>query len=180
MRTTTTLLARLALAFGVSGTLATFAFASQQPAVVVQDDDITIRGCVGRAPTVTEKFTGDPVLVWTRSDIMLSSALAVSAGQTAPLAERVFYWLEDDDDLSKHVGRLVEVKGDLGDFKQGEVEIDRDGDYTKIEMKIGGKTEKATVPTAWLGAQTREGEFDIATRKIDVDNVNVLGPCPGR
>jgi hypothetical protein len=180
MSTTTKLLAGLALATGLFTPGTIFARASQQPTVEIHDDDITIRGCVSR--TSPGNFTGAPVLVWTRGDIMLSNALAVSGGKTAPITDRVFYWLDDDDDedLAKHVGQLVEVKGDLGDFKKGEVEVDRDGDYTKIEMKIGGKTEKAKVPTAWLGAPVREGDFDIVTRKVDVDKVKVLGACPVR
>lgn len=154
--------------------MVTVAAAGQQPAVEVKGDDITLRGCVSRAQP------GDPatapMLVWTRGDIMLGNATA-QAGQ---LTDRVFYWLDDDEDLAEHVGQLVEVKGDLGDFKKGEVEIDREGDFTEIELKLGDKKEKARVPTAWLGAPRSEGEFDIVARKIDVDKIDVLGACPVR
>jgi hypothetical protein len=47
----------------------------------------------------------------------------------------------------------------------------------QIEMKLDGKTEKARVPTAWFGAPRGEGEFEIITRRIDVDSVKVLGAC---
>jgi hypothetical protein len=147
--------------------------AAQQPAVVVHGDDITIRGCVGRVQPGT--IGSALMMVWTRGDIMLSNATAVGAGQ---LTDRVFYWLDDDEDLAKHVGQLIEVKGDLGDFKKGEVEIERKGDFTEIELKLGDKKEKARVPTAWLAAPRAEGEFDIVARKIDVDKVEVLGACP--
>jgi len=160
---------------GASLSIATLATAGQQPSVVVHDDDITIRGCVSR---VSPGGIGSaPMLVWTRGDIMLSNATALQAGQ---LTDRVFYWLDDDEDLDKHVGQMIEIKGDLGDFKKGEVEIDRHGDFTEIELKLDGKKEKARVPTAWLGAPRSEGEFDIVARKIDVDKVNVLGACPAR
>jgi hypothetical protein len=152
--------------------------AAQRPSVSVHDDDITIRGCVTRGASTT--FTGNSILAWTRSDIMLSNAMAAQTGQAHGVTDRVFYWLEEDDDLSKHVGQMVEVKGDLGDFKKGEVEIDRDGDFTDIKLKLGGKTEKARVPTSWLGASAKDGEVDIITRKIDVDGVKVLGACGGR
>ena len=135
---------------GAALSIATLAAAGQQPTVVVQDDDITIRGCVGRAQPGTA--TNAPMLVWTRGDIMLSNATAIGSALSA---DRVFYWLDDDDDLSKHVGQMVEVKGDLGDFKKGEVDIDKDGDFTEIELKLGGKTEKARVPTTWIGAAAR-------------------------
>ena len=160
---------------GASLSIATLAGAGQQPTVVVQDDDITIRGCVGRVQPGSVAAT--PMLVWTRGDIMLSNASAIRAGQ---LTERVFYWLDDDEDLSKYVGQMIEVEGDLGDFQKGEVDIERDGDFTEIELTLGGETEKARVPTKWLEAPRSEGEFDIVARKIDVDDVRVLGACPTR
>ena len=161
---------------GASLSIATIA-AAQQPAVAVHGDDITIRGCVSRV--APGSIGSAPMMVWTRGDILLSSAVASGAGQ---LTDRVFYWLDNDDDkdLAKHVGQLVQVKGDLGDFKKGEVEIDRKGDFTEIELKLGDKKEKVRVPTAWLGAPRSEGEFDIVARKIDVDKVEVLGACPVR
>jgi hypothetical protein len=161
---------------GASLSIATLAAAGQQPSVAVRGDDITIRGCVSRAQPGRGSF-GPAPLLWTRGDIMLNNASAINAAQ---LTDRVFYWLDDDEDLAKHVGQMVEVKGDLGDFKKGEVEIDRDGDFTKIELKLGGKTEKVRVPTAWLGAPREEGDFDIVSRKIDVDKVSVIGACPSR
>jgi len=149
--------------------------AAQQPSVVVHGDDITIRGCVG--PAATGNVGAPQAMVWTRSDIMLSNAMAIQAGQASPLTSRVFYWLDDDKDLAKHVGQMIEVKGDLGDFKKGEIEVHRDGDVAKIELKLGGKTEKAKVPTAWLGPTAGEGEAEFLARKVHVDKVNVLGAC---
>ena len=150
---------------------------AQQPSIAVHDDDITIRGCVTRStPGVA---TSSSILAWTRSDIMLNNALAIG-GVSRGVADRVFYWLEEDEDLSKHVGQMVEVKGDLGDFKKGEVEIDRHKDFTDVTLKLGGKTEKARVPTAWLGAGVKDGDVDIVSRKIDVDSVKVLGACTGQ
>jgi hypothetical protein len=60
------------------------------------------------------------------------------------------------------------------------VKFDRDGDYTTIKMKLGGKEEKVRMPTAWLGAPKGEDDVDIVTRKIDIDKVKVLGACPAR
>ena len=159
----------LSLAIGVAAAIA------QQPSVRVHGNDITIRGCVGRSSPGAGLTT--PTLVWTRSDIMLSNAMSVQAsGQTA-LTDKVFYWLEDEEDLAKYVGQQVEIKGDLGDFKKGEIELKRDGQFTKIEMKLGGKTEKARVPTSWLGTNADEGDVTIVSRKVDVDKVKALGAC---
>jgi hypothetical protein len=160
---------------GASLSIATMTAAGQQPAVVVHDDEITIRGCVNRVQPGS--VTTAPMLVWTRGDIMLGNASALGSGK---LTERVFYWLDDEEDLSKHIGQSIEVKGELDDFEKGEVNIDKDGDFTEIELKLDGKTDKARVPTAWLGAPSGEAKFDIVARKIDVDEVKVIGACPAR
>jgi hypothetical protein len=156
--------------------LTVFALTADAQVVKQHGDDVTIRGCVtsgGRSGLAPQQM-----LVWSRGDMMLSNVM--TAGEGDLLNQHVFYWLNHDKDLTKHVGQMVEVKGDLGDFKKGEIEVKKDGDFTNIEMKLGGKTEKARVPTSWFGAAPREGEFDIVSRKIDVDDVKVLGACPAR
>ena len=109
----------LAMATAFAATLS-----AQQPAVMVDDDDITIRGCVRE---VDLRTTNPSLLVWSRSDLMLVGAEA--AGSDAPnpirprrLRRRVFYWLDDDEDLAKHVGQQIEIKGDLEDIEKGEIE----------------------------------------------------------
>ena len=91
----------------------------------------------------------------------------------------MFYWIEDDDDLLQYVGQMVEVRGDLKDFHRGEVEFDRDGDSTKIKLDLHDRKETIHVPTSWLIGMglDREQEIDIQARRIDVDDVRVLGVC---
>ena len=178
MTRNSTLFTGLAPFLMVASVLATMAFApQQQPSITVHHDNITIRGCVGRAAGT---LSGEPTLVWSRGDIMLMNALFNSDGNSSRLADRVFYWIDNDKDLAKHVGQMVEIKGDLGDFKKGEVKFDRDGNFTTIKMKLGGKEEKVRMPTVWLNAPKGEDDVDIVTRKIDIDKVNVLGACPAR
>lgn len=167
---------KMRTALTVALALAATGAARQRPAVTVDGDDITIRGCVSepRASSVA----APSVLVWSRSDIMLAAAEAL--GQPAGVTGRVFYWLEDDEDLSKHLGRRVEIKGDLEDIEKGKVEIEEDDGYTKVKLELDDKTEEAHVPTAWLRASPRgdsDQELDIAARKIDVDDIKVLGDC---
>ena len=154
---------------------------AQQPVVTVDDDDITIRGCVRE---VDLQRTAPSLLVWSRSDLMLVGAEAASSDApnpigTAGFAGRVFYWLEVDEDLAKHVGQQIEVKGDLDDIEKGEIEIEQDGAFTKIELKLDGEKETARVPTSWLGAPAadKEQRFEIVARRVDVDDVKVLGAC---
>jgi hypothetical protein len=154
---------------------------AQQPAVTVDDDDITIRGCVRKV----DLQTGTPsLLVWSRSDLMLVGAAAAGTDApnpigTAGFAGRVFYWLDDDEDLAKHVGQQIEIRGDLEEIEKGEIEIKQDGAFTKIEIELDGENETARVPTSWLGlpAGDKEREFDIVARRVDVDDVRVLGAC---
>ena len=161
-------------------TIAGASSAAQEPIVTIDDDDITIRGCV-RNTDVRNRLPIN-MLVWSRGDIMLAAATSLGSHRvgTAGVAGRVLYWLEDEDDLTKHVGQMIEVKGELKDLETGEVEIKREDDFfTEIELDLDGKEEKARVPTAWLrgtGAD-RDQKFEIAARRVDVDEVRVLGAC---
>ena len=161
-------------------TIAGASSAAQQPIVTVDDDHITIRGCV-RNTDIRNRIQTN-MLVWSRGDIMLAAATSLGSHPvgTSGVVGRVFYWLEDDDNLMKHVGQMIEVKGELKDFETGEVEIEREDDFfTEIELDLDGKKEKARVPTAWLrgtGAD-RDQKFEIAARRVDVDAVRVLGAC---
>jgi hypothetical protein len=141
------------------------------------DKDIVIRGCVtdANAPSVIAPST----FVWSRSDIMLAAAEARSTA--VPLRDRIFYWLDEDEDLSKHRGQRIEIKGELEDFETGTVEVDRQDDYTKVKLHLDGKTEEARVPSSWLNAwaNKKDQKFDIVARRIDVKKTNVLGSCAG-
>jgi hypothetical protein len=172
----------LAIVVALLATSAIGGLRAQQAAFTIDGDNVTMRGCVRQAGL--QPAIPATVLIWSRSDIMLAGVTAANAGAPTPvgtsgLSEQVFYWLEDDDDLSKHVGQWVEVKGDLKDLEIGKVEIDRDGDFTEIEVKLDGKNDKARVPTSWLrgtGADN-DREFKIVARRIDVDDVRALGAC---
>jgi hypothetical protein len=140
------------------------------------DEDFVITGCLTDAgkPTVIAPST----LVWTRSDIMLA---AVESQPDVQMTDRVFYWLNDDEDLAKYRGRRVEIKGQLEDVEKGKVELDREKDFTKVKLSLDGHKEEAKVPTAWLNpdAGRHDEEFQIVARRVDVKKVKVLGNCFG-
>jgi hypothetical protein len=74
---------------------------------------------------------------------------------------------------------MVEIEGDLEDFEEGKIEIDREDDFTEIELDLDGDKERARIPTSWLrgtGAD-RDQEFEIVARRVDVDAVHILGAC---
>jgi len=152
---------------------------AQQPTVEIDDNEITINGCV--TPLKAPVTARPDLLIWSRSDIMLAGAAALNAREpgASDLAQRVFYWLDDDDDLTRHAGQRVEVRGELEDFDEGEIEIERDGDFASITLDLDGETQEARVPIAWLGpgVADHDMEIDFMARKIDVEDVEVLGPC---
>jgi hypothetical protein len=83
---------------------------------------------------------------------------------------------------------MVEVRGKLEGLKKGELEIERDGAFTEIRLELDGDDETIRVPTAWLerssvGRVSRDDDdidIEIATRKVDINDVKVLGSCPVR
>jgi hypothetical protein len=167
--------------YGVTAVVAmtsVVSLAAQRPGVDLDKDDITIRGCVTRAEQYRpiEKMP----IIWSHDDVLL--ALPDGMDGQRFIADnavgRLFYWLEDSD-LSDHIGQMVEVKGDLEDVEKGEFEIERKDDFTTLQLKFDGKTEKARLPTPWFASTggKDEREFDVVVQKVDVDDVKVLGAC---
>ena len=114
-------------------------------------------------------------LVWSRNDILVS----IVDGRTdrpAPehRTERLFYYL-DDEDLTDHIGRIVEIKGDLKDVEKGEMEIERKDDFTTIELEFAGHEEKARIPTPWFSTARSgdERDYQVVVQRVDVDDVRV-------
>ena len=167
-------------------TIAAAPLGAQQPSFVIDKDEATIRGCVRKADIQTP--TAAQMLIWSRSDILLAGVAASrpdapAATRAGGVSERVFYWLDDDEDLTKHVGQLIEVKGKLDDFEVGKIKVERDGEFTAIELDLDGKKEKARVPNVWLhnaNATDKDQEFKIIARRIKVGDVKVLGACTER
>jgi hypothetical protein len=160
--------------------LAQMSMAAQQPNVRIDGDNITLTGCVVRS---AEAAALPQTLAWTRGEMMLAGVDAAAGAQRNPIGTsgisgRVFYWLDDDEDLAEYLGQRVEIKGELEDFEEGEIEVKRDGSFTEIELDIDGREEKARVPTSWFGAAAPdEAEFKIAAREVDVEDIRVIGSC---
>lgn len=182
-----------------------FALAPDRTKVVhADDDDVTLTGCIVQGNDGEKEFLLTNVLP---ASIDMSTRAAARDNQategtpgTLPGASNVIYWLDDvenDDDLPNFAGKRVEVKGELeGDIKKGEMEVERDGDWVKIEIKSGGKEVKTRIPyvsvmpnstdTNAVGTSgTSEGlkdgkeiELNINVRKLDVKDVKIVsGSC---
>ena len=169
-------------AVAVLSTAVAYPSAAQQPMVTVDGDTIRITGCLAR---VTASPSIAPTsLVWSKGDLMLAGAAAATGADvgvpvgTTGVGDRVFYWLDEEEDLTKHLGKRVEIRGEVDDFEKGEIEIDRDGDYANVKLELDGEEEEIRIPMALLGRGIRDDvDIDIAARKVDVDDVAVLGPC---
>ena len=95
---------------------------------------------------------------------------------------RVLYWLDDDDDeVAKLMGRLIEVTGEVeGDVKRGEIEVERENGMIELEIKAGDRkatVKLADVPSA-IGTsgsvKDRETELPYVVRKLDVKSAKSI------
>ena len=113
----------------------------------LRDKSITLSGCLIRGE-------GDGA-----GYLLISHAFdpATAAGGGAPVTPgtigttgdfaTLFYWLDGNGDLRKHVGHRVEIEGDAkGDVKEGEMKVDRKEAWTELTVKSDGRTMTARVP----------------------------------
>jgi hypothetical protein len=162
--------------------------AAQQRPAGNDDDQIVMTGCVVQAGRDNQSGPRT-LLVWSKGDVFLdavsttvkpSETGGIPVGTSGPAAP-IFYWIDDEDDFTRHVGQRIELVGELSDeLDKGEFKVDhKDDGFTEIEVKVDGREATARVPSAWLGAATpaRDTEFDIIVRRIDVEKVTPLGPC---
>jgi hypothetical protein len=90
-----------------------------------RDEKIKLNGCLIKADD------GDGYLITNLpsepgSPSAANRSVTTDAIGTAGSFSPVFYWLRNDDDLKKNVGRRVEIEGELkGDIKEGEIKLDR-------------------------------------------------------
>ena len=154
---------KLMTTVGAALTLTLFAGASM-PVATAQDRNVTITGCA-----VKGSGDGDGFLL---------------ANTTDPAAPRILFWLDDDDDeVQKLMGQLVEVTGEVeGDVKRGEIEVEREGGMIELEIKAAGRkanVKLADVPSA-LGTagsvKDREVELPYVVRKLDVKSAKSIAP----
>jgi hypothetical protein len=98
---------------------------------------------------------------------------------------RILYWLDDDDDeVQKFMGQLVEVTGEVeGDIKRGEIEIERENGMIELEIKAAdgrkANVKLTDVPSAvgTSGAvKDAEVELPYVVRKLDVKSAKPIAP----
>jgi hypothetical protein len=157
--------------------------AYQQRPAGDHDDQAVITGCV--MPSGHKDTTGPrSLIVWSKGDVYLETAIVQTKPSersvgTSGAREMVFYWIDDENDFSKHAGHQVEIVGEISDVKSGEFEVNHEGAFTELEFEVGGRETSARVPSAWLASQTpgKDADFHIVVRTVDVEKVTVLGDC---
>jgi hypothetical protein len=99
---------------------------------------------------------------------------------------RVLFWLHRDDDVKKHVGHMVEVRGHFRDLEKSELELkpgtQKDGGLI-VEFEGPGKDVRASNSTvgAAVGTTGRVApeRNDVPTylAHINVEEVKMAGEC---
>jgi hypothetical protein len=142
------------------------------------DKKVKLSGCLIRG----EGDGAGYLLINPPSEPSLSSAetqVQPSVLGTSGNYATIFYWLDGDGDLKRHVGHRVEVEGDLSDdLKDGEIKTDRKDNWTDVTVKADGRTMKAHVPNASLfpaSDRDKNRKSDILVRRVDVERVRMLG-----
>ena len=142
-----------------------------------RDNEIKLTGCLIRAENgagyLLTNAPDDPALFKADDRKVAPSAVGTSGGFAT-----VFYWLYGNNDLNQHVGRRVEVEGDLqGDVRDGEIKTHRKDHWTEVEVKSAGRTMKARVPNASLmGASDHDKDKGgILVSRVNVDHVKMIG-----
>ena len=119
---------------------------------------VTVTGCAVRADG-----DGDGFL------------LATAVGQ----GKRMLYWLDDDDDeVKKLMGQLVEVTGDVeGEVKRAEIEIERENGMIELDIKSGGRKATVKLPEGAVAVgSAREVELEYDVRKLEVKSAKSIKP----
>jgi hypothetical protein len=141
-----------------------------------RDKSMTLSGCLIRGE-------GDGAGYLLISRAFDPAATAAAGGHVTPGTigttgdfANIFYWLDGNGDLRKHVGHLVEIEGDAkGDVKDAEMKINRKDNWTELTVKSDGRTMNARVPQASMVASPDpQRKMDVLVRRIDVEHVRML------
>jgi hypothetical protein len=150
------------------------------PALASAEDvkDITIRGCVVRG---VEKDT------FAITNVTEVRKDGLSTIPSATQGRRVILWFNKDDKFKEHVGELIEVKGEMGEVKETEIELkagkQKDGGLV-AEFEGPGKDVKVSndvigTEIGTAGRTDADGKKDLKAFlvKVDVDEVKRISNC---
>ena len=152
--------------------------AGSPTAFLVDDGHVKLTGCLVKG----ERGDHGYLITNLPSEPSSTSSAGVNvvpgAVGTTGAHSTIFYWLDDDDDLERHVGHRVEIEGRVkGDLKPGEIKLERKDNWTEVTVKSDGRSMKATVPNASLfpaSTQDKDRKVTALVRRVDVDHVRMV------
>lgn len=141
------------------------------------DKEVTIHGCVIPGERGTYAMTNVTEVPGPGGSVMPEYAHG----------RRVLFWLRNDDNVKKHIGRMVEVRGEFAGLKESEIEVKagRQGDGGMV-VEFEGPGRDVKVPNAAVGdavgtaGRTEADKDDVKTylAYVDVKQVRVItGSC---
>jgi hypothetical protein len=99
---------------------------------------------------------------------------------------RVLFWLHNDDAVKKHVGHMVEVRGEFRDLEKSEIELkagpQKEGGLV-VEFEGPGKDVRASNSTVGAAVGTagrtvpEKNDLPTYLAHINVEQVKVAGEC---
>ena len=123
-------------------------------------EDITINGCLTSAPD------RGAFVVTAARDALTSGALHAGDGETPTYTYEL---TGNTNNLSQHVGRQVEVTGQLAD-RSDEVKVDQEDETELPERQSGDEKVTPAIET--------DTEMNINVRRLEVKSVTPTGsPC---
>ncbi len=146
-------------------------------------DTVTLTGCLVRgegdgAGYMLSNAPGEPA--WQRSADQRIEPTSVG---TSGGFESIFYWLDGDDDLKKHVGHTVRITGEPDDeLDDAQIEVNRKKEWTEVVVKSDGRTMKAQVPNASVSTapgQDGDSKTRVLVRRVDVEKIEMLSATCG-
>src|SRR5688572_26642381 len=155
--------------------------------LAAQDREVTLVGCAVKGTGDGDGFLlANSVEQTTRTVVAPTpSGTAVATSTTNEMKPaRMLYWLDDDDDeVAKMMGQLVEVTGEVeGDIERGKIEVEREDGMIELEINADGRKANVKlqdVPSA-IGTsgsvKDREVELPYVVRKLDVTSARSLAP----
>jgi hypothetical protein len=175
----------------IAGLIVVTAFASGTGSVRIsaaeRQEKVTLTGCAVKGNGDGDGFLlANSVEQTTRTTTTPTpSGSTVSSTTSSEMKPaRILYWLDDDDDeVAKLMGQLVEVTGEVeGDVKRGEIEVERENGMIELEIEADGRkanVKLADVPSA-IGTsgsvRDREAELPYVVRKLDVKSAKSIAP----
>jgi hypothetical protein len=149
------------------------------PMAAAQNREITLHGCV---------MPGESKGTYAMTRV--TEVPATPGAATMPEwahGRRILFWLRNDDNVRRHIGRMVEVRGDMTGLEESEIEVKAGRQKNgELVVEFEGPGADVRVPNSTVGAavgtagRTVPEKDDVKTylAHVNVKQVRVIsGSC---